>query len=118
MVSWQGGSTLRYRNGKGDLLSLGPPLAKVCPAFPACAFAALTGYLGEDKEQWRQYDATLLAESYSGPSSLPILMDTGALECVAASSDANIMIPLREWLMQSTTMSGLAWGLFVHVGVR
>jgi hypothetical protein len=50
------------------------PLSHCLAAAPA---AALGNYLGDDREQWRQYDATLLAESYSGPSTLPILMDTG-----------------------------------------
>lgn len=46
-----------------------PPLCLPPPA-------ALKGYLGDDQEAWRQYDAVALAEGYSGPR-LPVLMDTG-----------------------------------------
>ncbi|XP_015908900.2 S-formylglutathione hydrolase [Parasteatoda tepidariorum] len=38
---------------------------------------ALTGYLGPDKSNWAQYDATLLAKSYSGPE-IQILIDQGS----------------------------------------
>jgi S-formylglutathione hydrolase len=41
---------------------------------PACA--AFSGYLGEDKEAWAEYDATALLMSYTGPK-LPVLVDTG-----------------------------------------
>ncbi len=33
-----------------------------------------TGYLGEDRGTWTQYDATELLKSYTGPQ-LPILID-------------------------------------------
>ncbi|GAB4819149.1 hypothetical protein N2152v2_006195 [Parachlorella kessleri] len=57
------------------------------------ACTSLSGYLGEDKEQWRQYDATLLAEAYSGPSSLPILMDTG-------TDDDFLKVQLHPWAFE------------------
>lgn len=34
------------------------------------------GYLGEDKELWKQYDATHLMENYNGPK-VEILIDQG-----------------------------------------
>lgn len=37
---------------------------------------ALKAYLGEDKSSWKQYDATEIAKSYSGPSK-KILIDQG-----------------------------------------
>lgn len=37
---------------------------------------AFTGYLGEDKEAWKEYDATCLVKKYSGPP-LDILIDQG-----------------------------------------
>lgn len=37
---------------------------------------AFSGYLGDDKSQWAQYDATALLSDYSGPK-LPVLIDTG-----------------------------------------
>lgn len=43
-----------------------------------CAWGnkAFSGYLGQDKEKWNQYDATELIKSYSGPA-LNILIDQG-----------------------------------------
>lgn len=42
--------------------------------------AAFSGYLGEDnKEAWKQYDATELLKAYSGKK-MPILMDTGTAD--------------------------------------
>ena len=38
--------------------------------------AAFGGYLGDDKAQWTQYDATELLKTYSGPK-LPVLVDQG-----------------------------------------
>lgn len=40
---------------------------------------AFKGYLGEDKSQWAQYDATELAKSYSGPER-EILVDQGGAD--------------------------------------
>lgn len=37
---------------------------------------AFKGYLGDDKSQWKQYDATELAKNYSGPER-EILIDQG-----------------------------------------
>ena len=37
---------------------------------------ALSGYLGDNKEAWKQYDATELLKSYSGPF-VPTLIDIG-----------------------------------------
>ena len=44
-----------------------------------CACAAFGNYLGEDKEQWKQYDATRLLQEYSGPK-LPVLVDCGTAD--------------------------------------
>ncbi|KAJ3116069.1 hypothetical protein HK098_006716 [Nowakowskiella sp. JEL0407] len=38
---------------------------------------AFSGYLGQDREQWKLYDSTELVKSYSGPK-LPILIDQGS----------------------------------------
>lgn len=38
---------------------------------------ALAGYLGDDQEKWKEYDATLLIKNYKGPE-LHILIDQGA----------------------------------------
>ena len=37
---------------------------------------AFSGYLGQDQEKWRLYDATELIKTYSGPA-LDILIDQG-----------------------------------------
>jgi len=53
--------------------------APIChPSHPDCAWGqkGLKGYLGEDKETWKAYDACELMES-SGPFELPIFLDTG-----------------------------------------
>jgi S-formylglutathione hydrolase len=38
---------------------------------------AFTGYLGDDKESWKEYDATELASKYAGPQ-LNVLIDQGS----------------------------------------
>lgn len=40
---------------------------------------AFKGYLGDDKSQWKQYDATELAKSYDGPER-EILIDQGTAD--------------------------------------
>ncbi|KAF2357844.1 putative esterase [Trinorchestia longiramus] len=40
---------------------------------------AFTGYLGPDKEAWKEYDACALLEKYSGPP-LMILVDQGSAD--------------------------------------
>lgn len=40
---------------------------------------AFTGYLGEDRETWKRYDATELTASYAGPK-LDVLVDQGAAD--------------------------------------
>lgn len=40
---------------------------------------AFKGYLGNDKSQWNQYDATELAKSYNGPER-EILIDQGTAD--------------------------------------
>lgn len=53
-------------------------LAPICnPMECAWGQKAFTGYLGdEDKEAWKEYDATLLVKQYSGPK-VDILIDQG-----------------------------------------
>mmetsp|Transcript_6314 Transcript_6314/g.11212 ORF Transcript_6314/g.11212 Transcript_6314/m.11212 type:complete len:280 (+) Transcript_6314:169-1008(+) len=61
-----------------------PGMYKSCSAFsPIChpskcpwGVKAFTGYLGEDQEAWKQYDATELAKTYDGPE-LPIFVQVG-----------------------------------------
>eukprot|EP01024_Parvocaulis_polyphysoides_P014951 TRINITY_DN1636_c0_g1_i2.p1 TRINITY_DN1636_c0_g1~~TRINITY_DN1636_c0_g1_i2.p1 ORF type:complete len:270 (-),score=12.36 TRINITY_DN1636_c0_g1_i2:478-1287(-) len=38
---------------------------------------AFSNYLGEDKSEWHQYDATELMKAYEGPQQLEILVDQG-----------------------------------------
>ena len=40
---------------------------------------AFKGYLGDDKSQWKQYDATELAKAYDGPKR-DILIDQGTAD--------------------------------------
>lgn len=49
----------------------------VNPSVVPWGIKAFSGYLGEeDKEAWKEYDATELMKSYSGPQ-LPLLVDVG-----------------------------------------
>merc|ERR1719495_2438943 len=49
----------------------------VNPSVVPWGIKAFTGYLGdEDKEAWKQYDATELAKTYDGPAA-KILIDQG-----------------------------------------
>lgn len=41
---------------------------------------AFTGYLGTDKETWKQYDATELVKNYKGEEKTEILIDQGAAD--------------------------------------
>jgi len=62
-----------------------PGLYKSVSAFaPIChpvdcpwGLKAFSGYLGENKDAWKEYDATHLVQSYSGPA-LDILIDQGS----------------------------------------
>lgn len=69
---------------------------------------AFSGYLGEaDTEGWKQYDATELASSYSGPK-LDVLIDTGTEDeflqrelhpwafAEAATGKLNLTLNMRE----------------------
>jgi len=52
--------------------------APICnPVNCAWGKKAFSGYLGEDQEAWKAYDATCLVKSYNGPK-LDILIDQGA----------------------------------------
>lgn len=53
---------------------------------------AFTAYLGEDRETWKQYDATELVKAAS--ERLPILIDQG-------DADEFLETQLRPWLLQS-----------------
>ena len=44
-----------------------------------CCDVAFSGYLGDDKSKWAEYDATELLKSYSGPKLL-VLIDTGTAD--------------------------------------
>ncbi|ASD66746.1 S-formylglutathione hydrolase [Pseudoalteromonas piscicida] len=54
---------------------------------------ALTGYLGDDKQHWQQYDATELLLSYASPTKRPIRIDQG-------SSDQFLDEQLKPWLFE------------------
>uniref|UniRef100_A0A0K0F5G7 S-formylglutathione hydrolase n=1 Tax=Strongyloides venezuelensis TaxID=75913 RepID=A0A0K0F5G7_STRVS len=54
--------------------------AAICnPTISPWGIAAFKGYLGDDKEAWKQYDATELAKNYSGPQ-MNIFMDQGSAD--------------------------------------
>merc|ERR1719378_882495 len=67
-----------------DMLLENPGMFKSVSAFaPICnpmncpwGEKAFNGYLGNDKEQWKDYDATELVKNYSGPL-CDILIDQG-----------------------------------------
>ncbi|GBP21424.1 S-formylglutathione hydrolase [Eumeta japonica] len=75
--------------GHGALVSTlrNPGLYKSVSAFaPICnpsacpwGVKAFTGYLGEDKNKWVEWDATELVKSYNGPP-LTLLIDQGAAD--------------------------------------
>eukprot|EP01094_Clydonella_sp_ATCC50884_P021940 TRINITY_DN4938_c0_g1_i1.p1 TRINITY_DN4938_c0_g1~~TRINITY_DN4938_c0_g1_i1.p1 ORF type:complete len:283 (+),score=79.85 TRINITY_DN4938_c0_g1_i1:106-954(+) len=64
-----------------------PGKFKSCSAFApicnptACPWGekAFSGYLGEDRETWKQWDASLLSRTYSGPA-LAVLVDQGTAD--------------------------------------
>lgn len=60
--------------GKYKCCSVFAPIANPCEA--PWGVKAFTGYLGENKAAWKQYDATCLAKDYDGPK-LEILIDQG-----------------------------------------
>uniref|UniRef100_A0A8C2HB73 S-formylglutathione hydrolase n=1 Tax=Cyprinus carpio TaxID=7962 RepID=A0A8C2HB73_CYPCA len=63
--------------GHGALICSVSAFAPICnPIQCAWGQKAFSGYLGPDKSTWELYDATVLAESYSGPE-LDILIDQG-----------------------------------------
>eukprot|EP00850_Spirogloea_muscicola_P002205 SM000008S22294 [mRNA] locus=s8:887428:889666:+ [translate_table: standard] len=70
-----GALTIFLRNStKYKAVSALAPIANPCQ----CPWGekAFTGYLGDDKSNWKQYDATELVKDYSGPS-CEILIDQG-----------------------------------------
>ncbi|XP_043275263.1 S-formylglutathione hydrolase [Venturia canescens] len=64
-----------------------------------------TGYLGENEEDWAEWDATILAKKYRGPI-LSILIDQGTADqflhqlmpenLVTATQDADLTLVLRR----------------------
>jgi S-formylglutathione hydrolase len=70
---------------------------------------ALTGYLGADQSQWREYDTTALVENrgWSGP---PIIVDQG-------TADQFLEIQLKpELLREACERSGVALELRMRDG--
>lgn len=66
---------------------------------------ALAGYMGSNKESWKEWDATCLVESYKGPS-LNLLIDQGSADpylevhlradnFISASAKANVPLVYR-----------------------
>jgi len=82
--------------------------APICnPSSAECPWGvkAFTGYLGEDRESWKEYDACELLAAYKGPQ-LPILVDQGGADTFltsqlrpaalqAAATAANYPLTLR-----------------------
>lgn len=72
--------------GQGALICAlkNPGMFQSVSAFSPIAYAstsawgqkAFSAYLGNDRNRWEAYDATLLAQKYSGPD-LPVLIDQG-----------------------------------------
>lgn len=61
---------------------------------------AFTNYLGEDREAWKEYDATELVRAYKG-AALPVLVDTG-------SEDQFLQTQLRPWVFEEASLGKLA----------
>lgn len=54
--------------------------APICnPTAVPWGVKAFTGYLGDDKEAWKAYDASLLLRDYKGPH-FPLLVDVGTAD--------------------------------------
>lgn len=71
---------------------------------------ALTGYLGDDKQRWQQYDATELLSHYISPTKRPILIEQG-------SSDQFLDEQLKPWLFeQAAEKAGYPITLNMHEG--
>lgn len=71
---------------------------------------ALTGYLGDDKQRWQQYDATELLSHYVSPTKRPILIEQG-------SSDQFLDEQLKPWLFeQAAEKAGYPITLNMHEG--
>lgn len=81
--------------------------APICnPSVCPWGIKAFTGYLGEDKETWKAYDATCLVKNYNGPP-LDILIDQGKADdflpqgqllpdnFVAACTESKTQVTLR-----------------------
>jgi len=68
------GALISYLKNPGKYLSVSA-FAPICnPCECAWGQKAFTGYLGENKEAWKEYDSTYLIRNYSGPE---ILIDQG-----------------------------------------
>ncbi|KAK3279878.1 hypothetical protein CYMTET_12257 [Cymbomonas tetramitiformis] len=73
-----GALTIGLKNaGKYKSISAFSPICNPmdCP----WGLKALSGYLGDDKESWKEYDACELLKGYSGPK-LPLLVDQGTAD--------------------------------------
>jgi len=53
---------------------------------------AFTGYLGQDQEDWKEYDACELLKEYKGPQ-IPWLVDTG-------TDDEYLEVQLHPWTLE------------------
>mmetsp|Transcript_18697 Transcript_18697/g.31864 ORF Transcript_18697/g.31864 Transcript_18697/m.31864 type:complete len:165 (-) Transcript_18697:550-1044(-) len=54
------------------------------PSQVAWGIKAFSGYLGEDREEWKRYDAVELMKNYNGPH-LPCLLDQGTADSFLAT---------------------------------
>ena len=86
-----GALTCALRNpGRYRSVSAFAPI--VAPSRVSWGQQAFTAYLGEDREAWKQYDATELVKAAS--ERLPILIDQG-------DADEFLETQLRPWLLQA-----------------
>ena len=90
-----GALTCALRNpGRYRSVSAFAPI--VAPSQVPWGQRAFTAYLGEDREAWKQYDATELVKAAS--ERLPILIDQG-------DADEFLEAQLRPWLLQAAADS-------------
>merc|ERR1740121_3519975 len=97
-----------------------PGVYRSCSAFsPICnptavpwGVKAFTGYLGQDREAWKKYDAVELINSYKGPDP-NILVDQGAADSFL-SGDVNQLQPSA--LEEACKKAGLSLTLNMREG--
>jgi len=106
--------------GHGALICFlkNPGLYESVSAFaPICApsdcpwgIKAFTGYLGNDQEAWKEWDASHLINKYSGPAAT-IRIEQGSL-------DEFLSVQLRPWKLLERSLSSPHSGLQLDLKVQ